>query len=259
MQGKCIGTSVFIASAVIGSTTYAIPSVPTISFTGSSTLTSYTATSTDPLNVGDLTFPETDSPTVTDQSDGFAVSGRFDFLNGPGTSAEVVITAYRPVNISGFVYTSSSEDGQFGIFSTDTGLISTMSTTDAVNGTLDNFSAQTYLASPSAQAVSGTSVTAADPGGESVPVDSAFPTGSYESIEGPVATGPITASGSYLLEEVVTVDISGLLPLEAVDIQLPTTATVDFTPVPEPSPIAALCIPIGIGLLFRRGRSRQLA
>jgi hypothetical protein len=205
----------------------------------------------------DVTFPETDTPTATATSDGFTISGRFDFLNGAGTSAEVQFTATRPVTITGgFLYTSSSIDGLFGIFSTDEGSISSTSTTAAVTGNLDSFTGTTSLETTDTTPVivPGTTI-AAQNGGMTIPITPSFPTSAVESTAGPNVAGTPIESGNYLLVQTVDMQFSDLLAGETIDIGLPTTSTIDQTPVPEPT--SAALIAAGVGILAHSRRQRN--
>jgi hypothetical protein len=229
-----------------------------ITFTGTTTLNPATATSTiGGITSSDVTFPETDTPTATDLADGFAISGRFDFLNGAGTSAELQFTATRPVTLTAIgLYTSSTIDGQFGIFSTDTGEISSNSMVNALAANLDSFSETTYLETTGGTpaAVLSSTATASD-SNETIPVTPSFPTSAEHSLVGPVVNGPFIAPGDYLLVQAVDIKISGLLPGETVDIGLPTTSTID-TSVPEPAS-AGLMISALVAMGLRKRRNHR--
>jgi hypothetical protein len=237
---------------------FATPVSP-ITFTGPSTLGPIQVTNTDTTVAGSLTapallFPEIDVPATNDQSDGFFITGRFDFLNGTGTSAELTFTAMRPVSVaSGTLFTSSAIDGQFGIDSTDVGAISSTDTDSAATANLDNFSETTFLQSTDVTPVTlaASSVTAAD-SGKTIPLTlMSFPTNSVDSVAGPNFAGPFSAINSYMLVQTVDIKISGLLPGETVDIDLPTTSTLDT--VPEP---ASAAVVLGALTIAAAGRKR---
>jgi hypothetical protein len=247
----------FLAGIGIVTNTFAIAVVP-ISFGGDATLGNIQVTNTDTSVAGSLTpptlTPETDVPTANNLSDGFSVTGRFDFINGTGASAELTFTASRPVSLSSnALATSASEDGFFGIDSTDTGLINSNSLISAVQGNLDSFTTTTQIQSTDATPIvlSG-SVSSATDSGKTIPLTfTEFPTNSVESTAGPNFTSPFFGSGSFVLFQTVDIKISGLIPGEAIDIDLPTTSTVD---VPEPASAGLLLgiLVITTGRKFRR-------
>jgi hypothetical protein len=246
----------FIRSVILG---FGIGLLPTfrsaragavvpILFTGTTTFNTPTVTTT--TETPDVTivapgfiFPEFTPATATDLSDGFNISGRLDFLNGSGTAAEVMFTASRPVNVFGpTFFTSSTADGDFGILSGDIG----NGGTSAVSAHLDSFSETTIL-----QTVAASSVTASDMN-ETIPLTVGFPNDAYHSLSSAVAV-PFAASGNFVLLQTVDIRISGLLPGETVDIGLPTTSTIDLTPVPEP---CAGSLVIGVVAFFGTRRKR---
>jgi hypothetical protein len=262
MKGMGIGGSVFIVSAVaatrvmgqtnshLGGAYEFAPGSASFS-AGSPTVTTTVEYSP---NMGGITlpgfnYPELDPMTVTDTDDGFSLSGRYDFLDGSGTSAEVQITASRPVIVTGnLVETASDMVGYFGIDSTDSSPITSPvigGPTLATAATLTSFTVSTYLV-PSGGSMQN-DISAADGSLGTVPLDVNFPDGALSS------TGTTNGylydqltGGDYDLVQTVTIDFSGLVPGESVDILLP-----------EPSVL--LTVPCIAGLFLLRRRSRRLA
>ena len=175
-------------------------------------------------------------------ADGFSLLGRYDFLNGTGTSAEVVITASRPLTLTDGGQTASDLAGVFGIDSADfTNLVTNEGGTLPVDGHLDSFTVQTsFQTNQQANAAAIATGAAGD-----VPVAPNFPNGAFFST-GPEGTADaglnIIPAADYNLLQVVTIDLSGLLPGESVDILLP-----------EPS---LLCAGALMLLTLRRNRSK---
>jgi hypothetical protein len=220
-------------------------------FTGSSSITSMTVQTNleSPQTIPPFTlvapgfiFPELDTPRTLDTADGFSLLGRYDFLNGTGTGAQVTITASRPLTVTNTTTTASDLAGAFGIDSADfTNLVTGTSGDAPVAAVLQSFTVQTYLTDPAHADATAQSASGA------VPVAVNFPNGAFTST-GPEATADASTipSGTNTLVQVVTLNFTGLLPGESVDILLP-----------EPSTTSAALLLVG-GLVFFANRRRRV-
>ena len=238
------------------------PGTPT--FLGPATFTSGPAVATtvesgtSPVVAPSLLFPELDPPAITNLSNGFDVHGRFDFLNGTGTSVELTYTVTRLFTLNGSAVTTSALDGNFGIESSDIPLPIGGGSPAAAH--LDGFRVTTEVLPPIVPAIvalpPGTSF--ASDFNETIPLTLFnFPTNSYHSGVGPVTSlTSFTDDGSTRrLIQTVDISISGLIPGEAVDIALPTTSTIGPAAVPEPAGLVLFGIgglALGARIVLRR-------
>ena len=245
------GFGIFVAAASAQTTSHLAGGDYT--FTASSSLASTAVTTTVETGTGPtitapaFVYPEavvTSPGAAVDTSDGFSLTGRYDFLNGSGTSAQLIIQGRRAVTLtSGDGATASDLLGLYGIDSADfTNPVTGNAGNTPVAGTLSSFTVQTYLM-PGGGGVLG-SATAAGNGG-TIPVTAGFPAGALVST-GPETNGAYTgiAPGDYTLVQTVTINFSGLIPGESVDILL--------APEPGSTTLMLAAAAAGLGFVVRR-------